>query len=370
LDKFVETVLMPEYTRGVRRTPSPEYSRVRNAIYRARKRGDHAAVRALRKQQRSLPVLDSCDPGYRRLRYTRYADDILLGFTGPKTEAEEIKRRLAQFLQEELKLELSKEKTLITHARTSAARFLGYEITTQHANQIITDGRRVANGPIRLRVPGDVIKTKCARYMQRGKPERRPELLNDEDHSIISRYGSEYRGVVQYYLLAGGVYRLDRLYWVMVTSLLKTPAGKYDSSVSKMARKYGGHDRDAARAAQMPTGQRRPWRGQEAAGRNLRRYSATAAEERGPAGPRTSPSPRPTQGANPSAPRRTVRALRASGRGARAPNPQTRRPRQARSARTARLDEDHGQTAAQDPGGLRQLPRQHPPPAANHVKHE
>ena len=62
--------------------------------------------------------------------------------------------------------------------------------------------------------------------------------MNDEDHSIISRYGAEYRGIVQYYLLAGDVYRLDRLHWVMLTSLLKTLAGKYDSSVSKMARKY------------------------------------------------------------------------------------------------------------------------------------
>jgi len=238
LDKFVETVLMPEYTRGVRRTPSPEYSKVRNAIYRARKRGDHATVRALRKQQRSLPVLDPCDPGYRRLRYTRYADDILLGFTGPKTEAEEIKRRLAQFLQEELKLELSKEKTLITHARTSAARFLGYEITTQHDDRKITAGRRSVNGGIRLSVPRVVINAKCARYMQRGKPQRRPELMNEQDHAIISRYGAEYRGIVQYYLLAGDVYRLSRLHWVMLTSLLKTLAGKHDSTVTKIARKY------------------------------------------------------------------------------------------------------------------------------------
>jgi hypothetical protein len=239
LDKFVETVLMPGYTRGVRRKPNPAYNRVRSAHHSARKRGDRTAARALRKQQRSLPVKDPHDPGYRRLRYVRYADDILLGFAGPKGEAEEIKRRLAQFLHEDLKLELSETKTLITHARTDVARFLGYEITTLHANQIITDGRRVANGPIRLRVPGDVIKTKCSRYMQRGKPERRPELLNDEDYSIISRYGTEYRGIVQYYLIAGDVYRLDRLHWVMVTSLLKTLAGKYDSSVSKMARKYG-----------------------------------------------------------------------------------------------------------------------------------
>jgi len=238
LDRFVETALMPGYTRGVLRKHNPEYTRVQRNLARARHRGDDAEVRVLRKQLRSLPSLDPHDPGYRRLRYVRYADDILLGFTGPKEEAEEIKSRLAQFLQEDLKLELSETKTLITHARTEAARFLGYEIATQHANHVIAGGRRVANGGIRLRVPRDVIKTKCSRYMQRGKPERRPGLMNEQDHVIISRYGAEYRGVVQYYLLAGDVYRLSRLNWVMATSLLKTLAGKHDSTVSKMARKY------------------------------------------------------------------------------------------------------------------------------------
>jgi group II intron reverse transcriptase/maturase len=237
LDKFVETALLPGYTRGVRRS-NPAYNKVQYRLARARKRGDHAAVRVLRKQLRSLPVQDPNDPGYRRLRYVRYADDILLGFTGPKSEAEEIKRRVGQFLQEDLKLELSETKTLITHARTDAARFLGYEITTQHANHVISGGRRAANGAIGLRVPRDVIKAKCSRYTQRGTPERRPELMNEEDHAIISRYGAEYRGIVQYYLLAGDVWRLSRLHWVMLTSLLKTLAGKYDSSVSKMARKY------------------------------------------------------------------------------------------------------------------------------------
>jgi group II intron reverse transcriptase/maturase len=238
LDRFVETVLTPGYTRGVRRNPNPVYDRTQKLLARARARGDHAARRALRKQQRNLPSRDPVDPGYRRLRYVRYADDILLGFTGPKAEAEEIKRRLAQFLHDELKLELSETKTLITHARTSRARFLGYEITTQHNNRTITNGRRAVNGAIRLHVPRDVIQAKCSRYMARANPARRPELMNETDHAIISRYGSEYRGIVQYYLLAGDVSRLNRLQWVMETSLLKTLAGKYDSSVSKMARKY------------------------------------------------------------------------------------------------------------------------------------
>jgi hypothetical protein len=75
--------------------------------------------------------------------------------------------------------------------------------------------------------------------MRGGKPQQRPELKNEQDYSIISRYGAKYRGIVQYYLLAGDVHRLNRLHWVMLTSLLKTLACKYGSSVSKMARRYG-----------------------------------------------------------------------------------------------------------------------------------
>jgi len=238
LDKFVETVLIPEYTRGVRRKGNPAYYRVKDAARTASAHGDHAAVRQLRKQLRSMPSGDPQDPGYRRLRYCRYADDTLLGFTGPKAEAEEIKSRLAQFLRDDLKLELSQDKTLVTHARTGAARYLGYEITIQHANQKVGGGRRNANGVVALRVPRNVIKAKCAPYLRRGQPAPRTPLVNDDDHSIIGAYGAEYRGLVNYYLLAGDVWRLNRVCWVMTTSLLKTLACKHDSSVSKMAARY------------------------------------------------------------------------------------------------------------------------------------
>jgi hypothetical protein len=186
----------------------------------------------------SLPSADPDDPGYRRLRYCRYADDHLLGFAGPKAEAEEIKQRLAEFLRDELKLELSQDKTLITHARTGAARFLGYEITTQHNSSKTTRGRRAVNGQVALRVPLDVIKAKCAPYMQGGKPAKQKALTNGDDYTIIATFGAIYRGIVQYYLPAGDVHRLHRLRWVMETSMLKTLAGKHRSSVSKMAAKH------------------------------------------------------------------------------------------------------------------------------------
>ena len=238
LDEFVETVLIPEYTRGRIRKQDTGYARVRAARDRAHKRGDRALARELRKQLRGMPSGDPRDPGFRRLHYARYADDTLLGFTGPRAEAEEIKQRLAAFLHDELKLELSQDKTLITHARTQAAKFLGYEITVLHNDRKVTRGRRSANGVVSLRVPASVIKAKQAPYLSRGKPERRSQLVNEDDHTIVSTYGAEWRGIVQYYLLAGNVHRLYRLHWVMETSLLKTLANKHRSSVSKMARTF------------------------------------------------------------------------------------------------------------------------------------
>lgn len=238
LDGFVETVLIPEYTRGALRTPNPDYENVSDAIKRARRRGDQAALRQLRRQRHSLPSKDPRDPGYRRLRYCRYADDHLLGFTGPKAEAEEIKQRLAQFLRDDLKLELSEDKTLITHARTGAARFLSYEINVLHNDRKTTRGKRSINGVIALRVPRDVIKAKCAPFLVRGSPDLRSLLVNDDVHTIIRTYGDEYRGLVEYYLLAGDVYRLSRVRWVMETSLLKTLACKHGSTVSKMAARF------------------------------------------------------------------------------------------------------------------------------------
>ncbi len=133
-----------------------------HAIARARRHGDRAEARRLTLQRRQLPSQDPADPGYRRLRYVRYADDWLLGFAGPRHEAGDIKSKIAAFLREELKLELSTSKTLITHATSQAAHFPGYEIHARHSDTKITPGRRAVNGAIGLFVPKTVIRQRCA----------------------------------------------------------------------------------------------------------------------------------------------------------------------------------------------------------------
>jgi group II intron reverse transcriptase/maturase len=228
LDTFVEHTLVPAFTRGTARRQNREYGNVTANIGYWRRKGDRDKVRALRKIQRSMPSGDVNDPGYRRLRYCRYADDHLLGFVGPKAEAEQIKDQLAAFLREELKLELSTEKTLITHARTHKARFLGYDIWTRQADTWRTQGGRSLNGSIALGVPPRTVDDRCRTYQRgQGKPLIRNDLIRTSDYNIIAAYGSEYRGYVQYYQLAGNINRLNKLRYVMERSLFSTLAAKY-----------------------------------------------------------------------------------------------------------------------------------------------
>jgi group II intron reverse transcriptase/maturase len=238
LDEYVETVLIPQYTQGAVRRRNPAYTSAKNRLAYARRLGDRDEARRARRVMRGLPVGDPQDPGYRRLRYSRYADDHLLGFIGPKAEAEAIKDQLARFLRDNLALELNASKTLVTHARTRAARYLGYEITVQYSDSKITKGQRSVNGKVALRVPLDVITAKRAPYRRHGKPWHRTAMQNLDDYDIVRTFGAEYRGIVQYYLLATDVWRFKSLRWDAQTSMLKTLAAKHQSSVVKMAAKH------------------------------------------------------------------------------------------------------------------------------------
>ena len=238
LDRFVEDELLSQYNRGETRRKNPDYLAVKSQIEKAERRGDRLAARLLKQRRRTVPSGDPNDPGFRRLKYVRYCDDFLLGFAGPKHEAEQIKAAIGEFLREELKLELSETKTVITHAASQAARFLGYEIQAQHNDTKVTGGRRSVNGVVGLFVPQSAIRERCRRYMKNGKPAKRGQMLHDEDFTIVEKYGAEYRGIVQYYLLAQDVAHLNSLHWVMETSMLKTLAAKHQSTVSAMARRY------------------------------------------------------------------------------------------------------------------------------------
>jgi group II intron reverse transcriptase/maturase len=309
LDRYVEQRLLPEYNSGGRRRPNREYQVVEYAIQRARRHGDRAEARRLSLLRRQLPSQDPDDLGYRRLRYVRYCDDWLLGFAGPKREAEEIKSKIAVFLHDELKLELSQSKTLITHATSQAARFLGYEIRAQHSDTKISRNRRAVNGAIGLFVPKTVIRQRCALYMSKGKPAQRGALLHDDDFHNRRQVRLRVRR-------AGPV--LPSCPGRVPPG--PSPVGHGDLDAEDAGReapqhgqqdgpKVQDHDRVTDRAAQGVPGHRRTRPGKETTGRPLRRHPAQTSPHSRPHRPAAGHVQLPAQRADPPAPRRALRDL-------------------------------------------------------------
>jgi group II intron reverse transcriptase/maturase len=229
LDQYVENELIPQHTSGQRRRRNPEWRRLSRQMAKAR-----------------IPSKDPYDDSHRRLKYCRYADDFILGFTGPKSEAEEIKAKIGAFLKR-LKLILSDEKTLITHATGNMARFLGYEIyvtrsdnrLTQYQRSNTTVKSRAVNGSIMLNVPRDVAKEWRTRYTKNGKPIHRSTLLNSSDYEIVMTFNVEFLGLLNYYALAHNIAkRLSLVRYMCLQSLVKTLAAKHKQSSSWVYRRY------------------------------------------------------------------------------------------------------------------------------------
>jgi hypothetical protein len=151
----------------------------------------------------------------------------------------EIKQQIGAFLRDELKLEMSAEKTLITHARNEKAKFLGYEIHAFHADDRRgPSGIRSINGGIGLRVPRHVVQEHCSKYMRCGKALHKADRVNRSAMDIVARYQAEYRGVVQYYRQAYNLHTMSRLRRTMELSLVKTLARKFKTRSQTIYRRF------------------------------------------------------------------------------------------------------------------------------------
>ncbi len=242
LDKHVEEAIKA-FDKGTKRAPNQGYIALNSQKHAAIKKGAKELAHDLTKQMRSMPSVDSDDPNYKRLKYVRYADDFMLGVIGSKTDAQEIKREIGEFIKDSLKLKLSDEKTLITSATQDVAKFLGYGIKSQSCNTKLTkrqDGgsRRSVNGRIVLLVPRNVTEKKSKPYLRNGKPVHTPHLMVNSDYTIVYEYQMKLRGLYQYYALATNVSELNHLKWIMEQSLMKTLAAKHQSSMRAMYEKY------------------------------------------------------------------------------------------------------------------------------------
>jgi len=249
LDEFVEQ-MRDELEKGGKRKHNLEYKRLQERRLYLAKQGKtrSRAYRELGIRMRKLPSMDTRDPDFVRIKYIRYADDWLIGVTGPYQLAEQIKQRVRDFLRTELKLTLSEKKTVITNARTQEAKFLGYKIrlgrTSKEQKQAFTTNgsgkrfkRRSTGSEIVLKAPVDelVAKLKTKGFCdENGKPiHRAPWQLLDEDQ-IVMLYSSINRGIQQYYRPVDNWARVQKVQYILKYSLAMTLAGKRKSRIARV----------------------------------------------------------------------------------------------------------------------------------------
>lgn len=178
------------------------------------------------------------------------ATHLLIGIKGSREDCVWIKSKLAEFIGGTLKMELSEDKTLITHSN-KCARFLGYDVRVRRNGKIKRGGNgnvkmRTLNGGVELLVPFDdkirkfVFEKGIARQKSDGTwfPVHRKYLIQPTDLEIVSVYNAELRGICNYYSLASNFVRLDYFAYLMEYSCLKTLASKHKSSVSNIINRF------------------------------------------------------------------------------------------------------------------------------------
>ena len=265
LDKFDKYIkeYAAKFRKGDRRSINPEYWRLNNKKNRLKQKLQKTSdeqmrksylyeIAQLSKQMLSTPHKDAMDADFRRLQYVRYADDFLISVIGSKSECETIKADITQFMREQLKLELSDEKTLITHAQDKA-KFLGYEIFIRKSDAVKRnkDGvlKRDFNGAVVLTLNSAVIQKKLTEYnalevrnidgkdIWWSKPRRYMTPMKPED--ILAQYNAEIRGLYNYYSLAANVSKECASFaFIMKMSMLKTLGWKLNTSARKVRQKY------------------------------------------------------------------------------------------------------------------------------------
>ena len=261
LDKYVKEYIR-HFDMGTKRRPGKESNDLANerkrTVRKLKKVKDGtekaalvARLKAIEQERAAFPSGDEMDGSYRRLKYIRYADDFILGVIGSKEDALRIKEDIKSFLSESLALELSEEKTLITHTGKSA-KFLGYEITVTRDNHQRRDVRgclrRTYGKRVRLNVSMATLRDKLLEYgameikLRNGKevwkPKCRSGLIFNDDLEILDRYNRETVGFCNYYLIANNCVVLHNFRYIMEYSMYKTFAGKYRSTVRKINKKY------------------------------------------------------------------------------------------------------------------------------------
>ena len=272
LDCYVTDKLLPEYNRGnerkfisgyqTRKTLSAAELKVVESL---KIEGLKQAIERLKHNEwvkAGLPSRDPQDDTFRRMRYVRYVDDFIIGYCGPKSEADTIKRQVETYLREELLLEANDSKSFIKHSSERGIMYLGFFLRYFVNNKIIKDPKvtqeddkglghllkSTALNKVQLRIPVEKILRRAvdrgyAKIRKDGKSIRASscrKLSSLEDKLIVQRFSSIIRGLMNYYSPANQYSDLWQIVALYRKSCALTLADKHKlKTAAKAFKRYG-----------------------------------------------------------------------------------------------------------------------------------
>ncbi len=232
---------------------SYQISKIADEIHNLDKRSEKYKIlvkelKTLKKERMKIPSLrDECI----QLEYVRYADDWMIGVSGSKELANQIKLEIGEFLNVELKQTLHPVKTKVIDLRAGKAKFLGYEIYLPRLRKISpytgsgTRTTRRTNPRLRFDIPTDSI---LERMEERGyikklakghRPISKASYTPLQDIVIVKHFQSVWRGIENYYSGCTNLEKLQYIHYLMRFSCAMTLAHRHRSSSKKMFAKHG-----------------------------------------------------------------------------------------------------------------------------------
>ena len=204
-----------------------------------------ARIKELTKERMKIIPTDSKISRF-RYHYVRYADDWILIMNGKYEKAKETKEEIANFLEKQLKMELSREKTKITNLHTGSSNFLGFNLKYNWTHRRIRKGvhgtlKRTTGIDITVGVDTGRIekRMKVNGFMtEDGKTKSKVGWTALSKTEIIDNYNARIRGLMGYW--SQGIdksWKVEKWRFYLENSYYKTLAHKFRSTVNKMAKK-------------------------------------------------------------------------------------------------------------------------------------
>lgn len=216
------------------------------------------------------PVFDKKRKTLRTV-YVRFADDWIFISNLRKDKVLEIKEKIAEYLQNTLKLKLSPSKTKITDLRRDTAKFLGFSmgyysrtrriltLTNKtkikerfNKNKFFLIPNKITTAGIKKRTTGNVLiigideKRVDDKLINKGfldkkmRGRRKSPWTVLSDYEIVQRYNYMLRGLTLYYApIIRDFSSIGKYAYILNYSCYHTLANKHHSTLSKIINKYG-----------------------------------------------------------------------------------------------------------------------------------